>query len=139
MKRAIAAVAGLSLASSMAVIATAQSVVSGPMYLNESHADGASCVFWLKADDGKSTRRNVVETDFQTYWVNINGRDEGFKDTSPSEIMNILTTPIGTYRLLQGNPLDRECEECSISAYKLFIDYKNGTQSSTDLIGLCGS
>ncbi len=119
--------------------AIAQPNFSGPAYLNQFHADGASCVFWLKIDDNQSSPRYVLETDFQTYWVNIAGKDQGFPDTSPAAIMNILTTPAGTYRLLQGNPLNRECEECSIQEYKLFIDYKSGSQSVTDLIGLCGS
>lgn len=127
------------LMTSAAGVALAESTSAGPAYLNEAHAGGASCVFWLKADDQQASPRNVVETDFQTYWVNIAGEDQGFADTSPAPIMNILQTPIGNYRLLQGNPLERECEECSIREYKLFIDYKSGGHSVTDLIGLCGS
>lgn len=127
------------LSAFIAGAAIANSLSAGPAYLNETHADGASCVFWLKEDDNQASPRKVIETDFQTYWINIGGKDQGFADTSPSPIMNILETPVGNYRLLEGNPLDRECEECTIRDYKLFINYTSGNQSSTDLIGLCGS
>lgn len=127
------------LSACVAGVAIANSPPAGPAYLDESHADGASCVFWLKANDGQASPRYVIETDFQTYWINTGGKDRGFADTSPSPIMNILETPVGNYRLLEGNPLDRECEECTIREYKLFIDYTSGNQSVTDLVGLCGS
>lgn len=137
--RVLRLVGGFGAVALLAGASFAQSTPSGPAYLQEGHADGASCVFWLKADDQQPSPRSVVETDFQTYWVNIAGRDQGFADTSPSPIMNILATPSATYRLLEGNPLDRECEECTIREYKLFIDYKSGNQSVTDLVGRCGS
>lgn len=140
MNRFIALSIAICAASGLAAAAAAQALPAGkPGYLKESHADGASCSFWLKADDKKPNRPNVVETDFQTYWVNINGKDMGFKDESPSQIMNILTTPLGVYRLVEGNPIDRECEECSYREYKLLITPKAGPQTSNDLIGLCGS